>query len=381
MKRTLFEAEHDAYRESVRTFLSKEVVPHYDKWEHTGIVPRELFIKAAELGTFAAVPEAYGGAGVTDFRYNAVWLEEAARAGVAPAALGPSLQSDVCMPYLVEFTDDEQKQRWLPGVAGGEIITAIAMTEPGTGSDLSGIATRAVRDGDDYVVNGSKTFITNGINADLVITAVRTGDHPHRGISLLVIERGMRGFERGRNLDKLGMHVQDTAELHFTDVRVPVSNLLGEEGTGFFGLTRNLPQERLSLAVSALAQASAALEWTLEHVRNRTAFGAPIGALQATRFRLAELVTEVDITQTYVDRCIVAHNDGDLSAVDAAKAKWWSTELQGRVVDACVQLHGGYGYMLEYPIARAYADARVSRIYGGATEIMKEIVGRSLQMG
>ncbi|MFD7074784.1 acyl-CoA dehydrogenase family protein [Nocardioides sp. NPDC059952] len=381
MKRNLFEAEHDAYRDSVRTFLAKEIVPHYDEWDRAGIVPRELFTKAADLGVFAAVPEAYGGAGVTDFRYNAVWLEEAAHASVAPAALGPSLQSDVCMPYLIDLTDEDQKRRWLPGIASGETIAAIAMTEPGTGSDLSGIATRAVRDGDHYVVNGSKTFITNGINADLVVTAVRTGEDPHRGISLLVIERGMAGFERGRNLDKLGMHVQDTAELHFTDVRVPVGNLLGEEGTGFFGLTRNLPQERLSLAVSALAQAAAALEWTQEYVRSRKAFGTPIGALQATRFRLAELVTEVDITQTYVDRCITALNDGSLSAVDAAKAKWWSTELQGRVVDACVQLHGGYGYMLEYPIARAYADARVSRIYGGATEIMKEIVGRSLQLG
>jgi alkylation response protein AidB-like acyl-CoA dehydrogenase len=259
-------------------------------------------------------------------------------------------------------------------------VLAIAMSEPGAGSDLSGISTRAVREADHYVVNGAKTFITNGINADLVITAVRTGDHPHRGLSLLVLERGMPGFERGRNLEKVGMHAQDTAELVFTDVRVPVANLLGAEGEGFTGLTRNLAQERISIAVTALGVAGAAIAWTIEHVRGRTAFGSPIGSLQSTRHRLAELVTEVEITQHFVDRCVVELNEGTLTPVDAAKAKWWSTEVQGRVLDACVQLHGGYGYMLEYPVARAFADSRVSRIYGGATEIMKEIVGRSLEL-
>ncbi|MET0953112.1 MAG: acyl-CoA dehydrogenase family protein [Aeromicrobium sp.] len=381
MSRTLFEPEHEAYRASVRAFLAKHVVPHYPHWERDGIVPRELFTSAAELGVFAAVPEEFGGAGVDDFRFNVVFAEEAARAGVGPAALGPTLQSDVCLPYLVDMTNDEQRQRWLPGVAAGETITAIAMTEPGTGSDLSGIRTRAVRDGDHYVVDGAKTFITNGINADLVIVAVRTGDHPHRGLSLLVVERGMDGFERGRNLDKVGMHAQDTAELSFSGVRVPVANLLGAEGDGFAGLTRNLAQERASLAATAIAQARAAAEWTIEYVRDRQVFGASLGSLQSTRFRLAELVTEIDVTQAFVDQCIVALNDGSLTAVDAAKAKWWATELQGRVVDACVQLHGGYGYMLEVPIARAFVDARVSRIYGGATEIMKEIVGRSLELG
>ncbi|WP_432837460.1 acyl-CoA dehydrogenase family protein [Dactylosporangium sp. CA-092794] len=381
MDRDVFTPDHDAYRDSVRSFLQKEVVPHYDDWERAGIVDRELFVRSAALGVFAAVPERFGGAGVRDFRYNAVWAEEAAHAGVAPAALGPALQADVCLPYLLDLTSEEQKARWLPGVASGTTVTAVAMTEPGAGSDLSGIRTRAVREGEHYVVNGAKTFITNGINADLVITAVRTGEHPHRGLSLLVIERGMPGFERGRRLAKLGLHAQDTAELAFTDVRVPVANRLGEEGAGFLGLVGNLPQERLSLAVQSIAHATAALRWTMEHVRQRQAFGAPIGALQATRFRLAELVTEVDVVQAYVDRCLLALNAGRLSAVDAAKAKLAGTELQGRVVDACLQLHGGYGYMLEYPIARAFIDARVSRIYGGTSEIMKEIIGRSLELG
>jgi alkylation response protein AidB-like acyl-CoA dehydrogenase len=344
-------------------------------------VPRELFALAGDLGLFAAVPERFGGAGVADFRYSTVFAEEAARAGVTPATLGLSLQSDVCMPYLLGLASDEQKQRWLPGIADGTLITAIAMTEPGTGSDLSGIGTRAVRDGGDYVVNGAKTFITNGINADLVITAVRTGEHPHKGLSLLVIERGMAGFDRGRNLEKVGLHAQDTAELSFSDVRVPAANLLGAEGEGFSGLTRNLPQERISIAVTAVAQAAAAAEATIGYVRDRKAFGQPIGSLQNTRFRLAELVTEIDIAQQFVDRCVQELVDGALSPVDAAKAKWWTTELQGRTMDACVQLHGGYGYMLDYPIARAWADSRVSRIYGGSTEIMKEIIGRSLELG
>jgi alkylation response protein AidB-like acyl-CoA dehydrogenase len=380
MERNIFEAEHDAYRESVRAFLTSTVTPNYPQWERDGIVPRELFRTAAELGAFAAVPEEYGGAGIRDFRFNAVLLEEAAYAGVAPALLGPTLQSDVCLPYLLDLTTEEQRARWLPGVASGETILAIAMTEPGTGSDLSGIRTRAVRDGDGYRVNGAKTFITNGVNADMVITAVRTGEHPHRGITLVAIERGMEGFERGRNLDKIGMHAQDTAELSFSDVRVPDANVIGEVGHGFFGLTANLPQERLSLAVSAVAGSTAALRWTIDYVRERKAFGAPIGDFQATRFRLAELATEVEITQVYVDRGIEALNRGELTAVDAAKAKLWATELQSRVVDACVQLHGGYGYMHEYPIARAYIDSRIARIYGGTSEIMKEIIGRSLKL-
>ena len=381
MRRVLFEPEHEAFRDSARSFIAKEVTPHYPQWDRAGIVPRELFALAGDLGLFAAVPEQFGGAGVADFRYSTVFAEEAARAGVTPATLGLSLQSDVCMPYLLGLASDEQQQRWLPGIADGTLITAIAMSEPGTGSDLSGIGTRAVRDGGDYVVNGAKTFITNGINADLVITAVRTGEHPHKGLSLLVIERGMAGFGRGRNLEKVGLHAQDTAELSFSDVRVPAANLLGAEGAGFSGLTRNLPQERISIAVSAVAQAAAAVEETIGYVRSRTAFGQPVGSLQNTRFRVAELVTEIDIAQQFVDRCVLELVDGALSPVDAAKAKWWTTELQGRTMDTCVQLHGGYGYMLDYPIARAWADSRVSRIYGGSTEIMKEIIGRSLQLG
>jgi alkylation response protein AidB-like acyl-CoA dehydrogenase len=381
MRRVLYEAEHETFRDSARIFITKEISPSYAKWERAGIVPRELFAMAGALGLFAAVPEQYGGAGVSDFRYNAVFSEEAARAGVASAPLGLSLQSDVCLPYFLELSTDEQKQRWLPAIAAGELITAIAMTEPGTGSDLSGIRTRATRDGSVYIVRRAKTFVTNGINADLVIAAVRTGEHPHKGLSLLVIERGMAGFERGRNLEKAGLHAQDTAELSFTDVRIPAANLFGPEGEGFYGLTRNLPRERVAIAVAALPQAAVAVEATIGYVRERTAFGKPVGAFQNTRFRLAELVTEIDIAQQFLDRCVLELNAGTLSAVDAAKAKWWITELQGRVMDACVQLHGGYGYMIEYPIARAWADSRISRIYGGTAEIMKEIIGRSLRLG
>jgi alkylation response protein AidB-like acyl-CoA dehydrogenase len=382
MKRTLFDAEHQAYRESVRAFLDKEVVPRYAEWDRAGIVPRELFTGLGSLGAFGiAVPEEFGGAGIADFRYNVVLQEEAARLGVSPALLGPALHADVCLPYFLDLTTEEQKARWLPGIASGELVTAVAMTEPGTGSDLSGIRTRAVRDGDHYVVDGAKTFITNGVNADLVVVAVRTGEHPHRGLSLVVVERGTPGFERGRKLEKVGLHAQDTAELVFTGARVPVANLIGHEGEGFFGLTRNLPQERISVAVSGLAQAQAAFDWTVAYVRERKAFGKPIGAQQVIKHRLAEIATEIEIAQHYLDRCVLALNDGELTVVDAAKAKWWCTELQGRVVDACVQLHGGYGYMLEYPIARAWQDSRVTRIYAGTTEIMKEIIGRSLDLG
>ncbi|MFC8567911.1 acyl-CoA dehydrogenase family protein [Streptomyces sp. NPDC057245] len=380
MQRSLFTADHDAYRKSVRAFLEREVLPHRETWDRAGIVPRQLFRGAAAVGIFDAVPEQYGGAGTTDFRCNTVVLEEAARLDVAPVMAGPTLQSDIVLPYLLDLTDEEQRRRWLPGVATGETVTAVAMTEPGTGSDLTGIRTTARREGDHYIVNGAKTFITNGINADLVVTAVRTGDHPHRGLSLLVVERDMPGFTRGRNLDKVGQHAQDTAELSFADVPVPAANLLGAEGDGFTGLTGNLVRERLSVAVSGLAQARTAFHHTVGHVRTRHAFGAPIGALQNTRFRMAEMDTELDLAQHYLDACVENLNAGTLTAVDAAKAKWFSTELQGRVVDGCVQLHGGYGYMLEHPVARAYADARVSRIYAGSTEVMKEIVGRALEL-
>jgi alkylation response protein AidB-like acyl-CoA dehydrogenase len=379
-RRALFAPEHEDFRDSFRTFLEREVVPHYLDWEREGIVPREVYAAAGAHGFLAmAVAEELGGAGVDDFRFNVVIGEEAMAAGVAGFGLGITLHNDICLPYVLHGTTREQRERWLPGIATGELITAVAMTEPGTGSDLAGIATRAVRDGDHYVVNGAKTFITNGINADLVITAVRTDPaERHAGLSLVMVERGMEGFERGRNLEKVGLHSQDTAELFFTDVRVPLANRLGEEGEGFARLMRNLAQERLSIAVSGLAAAAAALRWTLDYVRERRAFGQPIGTFQATRFTLAEIATELDVTQAFVDQCVGELNAGTLTPERAAMAKLWCTELQGRVADRCVQLHGGYGYMLEYPIARAFADARVTRIYGGANEIMKEIVGRSL---
>ena len=378
MKRSIFTPDHDAYRQSVAAFLSAFVLPRYPRWEADGLVDRELFTAAGDLGAFDEVPEEFGGSGRNDVRYNAILAEEAARVGVSPAVTGLTLQADVAMPYLLQGASIEQKRRWLPGVVSGKLITAVAMTEPGTGSDLSAIKSRAVRDGDHYVVDGAKTFITNGINADLALTVVRTGDHPHQGLSLLVIERGTEGFERGRRLDKVGMHAQDTAELSMTGARIPITNLIGVEGAGFSALTRNLARERLSVAVSAVATAAAAVDWTVEYVRSRSAFGKPIAAQQNTRFVLAELATEVDIAQQYVDSCLMAANDGDLDPIDAAKAKWWTTELQGRTVDACLQLHGGYGYMSEYPIAKAYIDSRASRIYAGTNEIMKEIIGRSL---
>jgi alkylation response protein AidB-like acyl-CoA dehydrogenase len=380
MERTLFEADHELFRDSVRGFIRTELVPHHEDWERAGIVDRDMFRKAGALGFLGmTVPEEHGGGGVTDFRYNVVIAEEIQRAGVNAAGLGWTLHNDICLPYFLTLGTDEQKARWLPGICSGELITAIAMTEPGIGSDLASMATSAVLDGDHYVVNGSKTFITNGINADLVITAVKTDpSQRHAGMSLIVLERGMQGFERGRNLEKIGMHAQDTAELFFTDVAVPVPNRLGEEGSGFRSLVAKLPQERLSIAVTGVAAARRALDITLDYVKERTAFGQPIGSFQNSRFRLAEMATEVEIAQTFVDRCVVALNEGALTAEEAAMAKWWCTELQKRVIDTCVQLHGGYGYMTEYPIARAYADARITTIYGGTTEIMKEIIGRSL---
>ncbi|HTZ43276.1 MAG TPA: acyl-CoA dehydrogenase family protein [Jatrophihabitans sp.] len=382
MQRNHYDEDQLAFGDAVRTFIDKEITPHYLEWEAAGLAPRELFTAAGANGFLGMqIPEEYGGGGVADFRFNQVLAEELALAGIGGAGLGLTLHNDICLPYFLHYCTDEQKRRWLPGIASGELITAVAMTEPGAGSDLAGIRTWARPDGDDLIVNGAKTFITNGINADLVITAVRTSDHPHQGLSLVVLERGTPGFERGRNLDKLGLHSQDTAELSFTDVRVPQRNVLGALGAGFLSLVSNLPQERMSLALSSHASARAALNWTVEYVRQRKAFGNPLGALQNTRFELAELATEVDVTQAYLDRCVLALNAGDLTAEDAAKAKWWATELQGRAVDRCLQLHGGYGYMQEYPIARAYADARVSRIYGGATEVMKEIIGRSLKLG
>jgi alkylation response protein AidB-like acyl-CoA dehydrogenase len=383
MRRNLYEDVHEDFRASFRTFLEREVTGEegrYGQWEREGIIPRGVFRRAGDGGFLAmAAPEAHGGAGAEDFRFNLVIGEEAQRAAVGSFGLGITLHNDICLPYFMSYCTGEQRERWLPGIVSGELITAIAMTEPGIGSDLAAMSTTARRDGDHYLVNGAKTFITNGINADLIITAVKTDPKErHRGISLLVLERGMEGFERGRNLEKIGQHSQDTAELSFSDVRVPVGNLLGEEGQGFIQLVSNLPQERLSIAASAVAAAEAALGWTLDYVRERKAFGQPIGSFQNSRFTLAEVRSEVEIGRIYIDRCAGALNEGELTAEDAAMAKWWCTDLQGRTVDRCLQLFGGYGYVLEYPIARAFADARVTRIYGGANEIMKEIIGRSM---
>ena len=380
MRRTVYGEDHLAFGDSFRQFLEKEVVPPYPQWEADGMVPHDLFAKAGGYGFLGfSIPEELGGGGVDDFRFNAILAEEAAYASVSPAFIGLGLVNDVVTPYLTSYCNEEQSKRWLPGIASGETVAAIAMTEPGTGSDLASIATRAVREGDHYIVNGMKTFITNGINADLVIVAVTTAPgERHSGLSLLVVERDTPGFTRGRKLAKMGLHAQDTAELSFVDAKVPVENLLGEEGAGFGYLVANLAQERLSIAVASVAAVRAALTTTLDYVKSRKAFGKPISTLQNTRFRLAEVATELDLAQTFVDQCLLAHLTGDLSAADAAKAKWWCTEFQSRAIDTCLQLHGGYGYMTEYSISRAYTDGRVSRIYGGTTEIMKEIIGRDL---
>jgi alkylation response protein AidB-like acyl-CoA dehydrogenase len=374
----LYEAEHEAFRASVREFLAKEVVPHHAAWEEAGVVDRAVWQKAGAQGLLGMdVAEEFGGGGVKDFRYHAILAAEVSRVGAS--GLGFTLHNDVVAPYLTDLATDEQKARWLPGFVSGDLITAIAMSEPGAGSDLQGLTTTARRDGDDWVLNGSKTFITNGLLADLVIVVARTDpDAGARGFSLLVVERGMPGFERGRKLEKIGMKAQDTAELFFQDVRVPAANLLGTEGHGFFHLMNNLPQERLSIAAVAVAASRIVLDLTVQYCKDRTAFGKPIGKFQNTRFELAEMHTEVTIAETYLEKAIGEHNAGRFTVEDAAMAKWWTTELQKRVVDRCLQLHGGYGYMLEYPVAKAFLDSRVQTIYGGTTEIMKEIVGRSL---
>ena len=379
MERTIFEEEHDRFGEVVARFVADEVVPHHDAWERDGQVPRELWTKAGALGLLCTdVPTEYGGGGVPDFRYNCVVTEELSRVGAS--GVGFPLHNDVIVPYLLALATEEQRQRWLPGMASGELITAIAMTEPGTGSDLASVATTAVRQPDGgYRLDGAKTFITNGILSDLVIVVAKTDpDASHGGISLLVVERGMEGFTRGRKLDKIGLLAQDTAELHFDAVRVPADNLLGEEGQGFAYLMQALPQERLSIAVGAVAGAEAALELTLRYCREREAFGRPIGSFQHSRFQLAEMKTAVTVGRQFVDRCIERHVAGELTVEEAAMAKYWTTDLLDDVVDRCVQLHGGYGYVREYAIARAYCDARVARIYGGTNEIMKEIIGRSM---
>ncbi len=380
MKRTLFTEEHEMFRDSFRHFVEKEIVPYNEQWEKDGIVSREMWLKAGEQGFLGlVVPEHYGGAGVNDFSYSSIIVEELARAGTVSAGAGIGLHNDIVIPYILDYANDEQKQRWLPGMCAGRLITAIAMSEPNTGSDLAAVATTALRQGEHYLLNGAKTFITNGILSDIVIVVAKTDPKMrHKGISLLVVERDMEGFTRGRKLEKMGFKAQDTAELFFENVKVPVANLLGEEGQGFYYLMRKLAQERLSVAIQAVAACEVALDITLQYCKERHAFGQPIGSFQNSRFKLAEMKTEIEIARVFVDRCIEELNAGELTQETAAMAKWWTSDLQKRVLDQCVQLHGGYGYMLEYPIARAYLDARVQSIYAGTNEIMKEIIGRSM---
>ncbi len=378
MQRDIFTSEHAAFREMVRSFIAKEVTPYHEQWERDGQVSRDVWLAAGRAGLLGIdIDEKYGGGGSTDYRYYLILNEEMARAG----AHGPgfSVHNDINGQYLLRLASPEQRERWLPGYCSGELITAIAMSEPGAGSDLQGIRASAVRDGDSYLLNGQKTFISNGQMCDLVIVVAHTDpDAGHGGISLLMVERGMAGFERGRNLEKVGMHAQDTSELFFTDVRVPAENLLGDEGGGFIALMQNLPRERVAIGATALAGAEKVFEDTLAYCKQRHAFGRPIGKFQHNRFVLAEMATELAVARTFTDRAVMEHNVGRLSNEDASMLKWWDTELCNRVIDRCVQLHGGYGYMTEYPVARAYADSRVQTIFGGTTEIMKEIIGRGL---
>jgi alkylation response protein AidB-like acyl-CoA dehydrogenase len=375
--RTIFKEEHEAFRRTVKAFIDREIAPHHAQWEKDGIVPREVWRKAGAQGLLlTGVPEEYGGAGA-DFLMSAVVIEEFAR-GIYSGP-GFRLHSDIVAPYILHYGSEEQKRSILPRMARGEIVTAIAMTEPGTGSDLQGVRTTAVRKGNELVVNGQKTFITNGQNADLIIVVAKTDPEAgSKGISLVMVEADRAGFRRGRNLEKIGLKAQDTSELFFDDVRVPPENVLGEEGKGFQYLMRELPQERLIVGVGAVAIMEAALEWTLAYTRERKAFGRPIAEFQNSRFKLAEVATEVQVARVFVDKCLELHAQGQLDVPTAAMQKWWLSELEGRVLDTCLQLHGGYGYMWEYPIARAYADARIHRICAGTTEIMKEIVARSL---
>ncbi|WP_326639366.1 acyl-CoA dehydrogenase family protein [Streptosporangium sp. NBC_01755] len=380
MRRDLYTDDHEQYRQTVREFLAREVIPHYLRWEEEHSIDRRVLAAARAQGIAGLeVPEEYGGAGVSDYRYRMVVCEEVARAQATTFTVTLGLQDDLVLHYLLDLTTEEQKRRWLPGFAGGDVIGALAMTEPGTGSDLQGIRTSARRDGDSWVLTGQKTFISSGITADLVIVAARTDpEGGSRRFSLFVVEDGMPGFTRGRRLEKIGLHGQDTAELFFEDVRVPDANLLGVEGQGLRYLMSHLARERLGIIAQSITGARAVYEMTREYCFQREAFGKRIGDFQATRFALAEMATELDIAEAYTDKCVLAYNAGELTAVDAAKGKWWISELQKRVVDQCLQLHGGYGYMLEYPVARAFVDTRVQTIYGGTTEIMKEIIGRDL---
>jgi acyl-CoA dehydrogenase len=381
LRRTVYDEDHEAFRATVRDFLAREVVPVFPQWEKAGAAPREFYRRAGKLGLLGLqVPEEYGGGGQSTFKFNAIVTEELA---YAKLGLGPlRVHNDIVLPYLLRYGTDDQRRRWLPGVASGELMTAIAMTEPGTGSDLAGISTTAVRDGEHYVLNGAKTFISGAVNAELVLVVARTAPAPpddrRAGLSILVVDAAAPGYTVGRNLDKLGLKAQDTAELAFDGVRVPAADLLGAEGRAFEYLGHNLAQERLSIALNAQAAAVAALELTVDYVTGRTVFGRPLSTFQNTKFVLAECATDVEAGQVLADRALDEHDAGGLSAADAAKVKLFCTEMQARVVDKCLQLHGGYGYVLEYPIARLYADARVTRIYGGTSEVMKSIIAKSM---
>lgn len=383
MRRTVFNEDHEAFRETIRDFIAAEVVPHYDEWREAGIVPRDFYRTLGELGVFGIeVPEEYGGAGQSSFKFQAVITEECARAGVSFGGAG--VHTALCLPYLLAYANEEQKRRWLPAFVSGEMMTAIAMTEPGTGSDLAGMKTtaRLSEDGTHYVLNGAKTFITGGVHADRVLVCARTApptpEDRRGGISILAVDTASEGYAVGRKLEKLGLKTSDTAELSFTDVKVPVEDLLGKEGEAFSYLTHNLPQERLGIAFGAYAQSAAAVAFATEYVRDRTVFGRTVASFQNTKFTLADCRSEVDAMQAVVDRALEAHDAGELTAADAASAKLFTTERAAVVIDKCLQLHGGYGYMMEYPIARLYADTRVSRIYGGTSEVMRSIVAKSM---
>lgn len=380
LTRSVFEEEHNQFRDMVRKFLETEAKPYHSQWENAGIVSREIWQKAGELGMLSpTMPEAYGGVGV-DFRYNAIVTEEVSRAFTT--GLGFGLHSDIVVPYIYNYGSEAQRQKYLPGCINGDIVTAIAMTEPGTGSDLQGIKTTAIRDGDEFVLNGSKTFITNGQMADVVVVVAKTDPAAGaKGISLLIVETGTPGFERGANLHKLGLKAQDTSELFFDNCRIPAENILGDEGKGFIYLMKELPQERLSVALTGTAQAEAVLEETVRYVKERKAFGGRIADFQNTQFKLAEMDAQITQSRVFIDHCLALHIAGKLDEVTAAKAKLLASDLQCKVADECLQLHGGYGFMWEYPVCRAFADARVQRIYAGTNEIMKLIISRKLLAG
>ncbi|MBN4080812.1 acyl-CoA dehydrogenase family protein [Caldithrix abyssi] len=377
MRSEILNEEHQLFQEMVRSFFKNEIVPNLHDWEKEGIVPRDIWLKAGENGLLGPdAPEEYGGGGIDDFRYNGIVIEESWRCGVS---IGFSISNDLVIPYLLRYANEEQKGRWLPKLCSGEHVSALAMTEPIAGSDLANIRTTAMRKGDYYVVNGQKTFVTNGVLADIAIVAVKTDPNGGaKGMSLLVLEREMAGFDRGKPFEKIGQKSLDTTEFFFSDMKVQVGNLLGEEGKGFQYLMENLPQERMAIAVGAMAAVEAVLEYTIEYCHERKAFGQSIGSFQHSKFKLAEMKTEAEIGRVFIDDCILQLNGGTLTPEKAAMAKWWVTDLQIKVVDQCLQLHGGNGYMMEYPIAKAYTDARVQSIYGGTNEIMKEIIGRSL---